>query len=630
MIIKFLSDKDTFITNMNTDYNEGIKSNFGKASTLDLFKLYNENKNSYSWAKFEFTGELADNDDSFTLKDASENVATFIIKSGVNTNDGSLDVNGNVVIGTLGLTQETYAEQFAVVINNINTNNTNNKTLNVTAYSADGHLVLIQNVKGKLGDSEFSLPVNMSHVIDTNINKFSRRDFSCILIKFDIDDLLEKWALNNDVEAFNDVYSEIVLKDVSTGIQKPKDYTLELYKVKDDFVEGIGKDIKNFSDSYVTNFTNLNEDTAWSIPGILTSNEIGETAIDSFTASTGNEDIKFNISSVINDYISGADRDNFGFLIKFSDANIFNNKTYFAKRVGSRHLVNKRFVPSLNVLIDDSPYVNNNIYNKIIEPKTSGLHEFYVNDVILPANYDNLNLELSTQIDSEKVVLHLESLTQADITNSKIKSFQGEEISDTLKISISYTDFITSEVLSYINSSSSKKIKIDQKLFLSGPPAGDPLTEPPEFLLGNDYFYLDFNTQSKSEENFNKNLYVTTKFDKELNGNNSAYNISTHFIDTKRNYNASKIPLSLVSENLNDVYYQIYDVDTGEILYDFKDTDTFKYATKMKFDGSSYKANVFISELFKNRRINFKFKFKDTFNNTTSFVENKNMSFKVL
>jgi hypothetical protein len=630
MIIKFLSDKDTFVTNMNTDYNEGIKSNFGKASTLDLFKLYNENKNSYSWAKFEFTGELVADDDSLTLEDASGNIATFIIKSDVNTNDGTIDPEGHIIVGTLGLSQETYAEQFAIVVNSINTNNTNNKTLNITAYAADGQLVLIQNIKGKLGDTEFTLPVNMTHVINANINKFCRRDYSCILIKFNIDDLLEKWALNNDVEAFNNVYSEVILKDVSTGIQKPKDYTLELYKIKDSFIEGIGKDIKNFSDSYVTNFVDLNENTTWSIPGILTSREIGDSLIDSVTVSEGDEDIKFNISSIINDYINGADRDNFGFLIKFSDANLFDSKTYFAKRVGSRHLVNKKFVPCLDVLIDDSSYITNTLYNKQVLAKTSGSHYFYVDDVILPANYDKLNLELSTQINSEKVILHLESLTQADITNAKVKSFQGEEVADRLSISIDYMDFITTEVLNYISTSSSKKIKINQKIFLSGPEAGDPLEAPPEFLLGNDYFYLDFDSQSNLEENFNKNLYVTTKFDKELNGNNSAYIISTHFINTKRNYTVSKIPLDLVSENLSDVYYQIYDVDTGEILYDFKDTDLLKHATKMKFDGVCYKANVFISELYKNKRINFKFKFTDSFNNTSSFIENKNMSFKVL
>lgn len=626
MIIKFLSDKDTFITNMNTDYNEGIKANFGKASTLDLFKLYNENKNSYSWAKFEFTGELTTGDDSFTLKDAAENIITFIIQD-VETNDGSLDAEGNIIIGIEGLSPQTYASQFATVINNINTNNTNNKTLNITAYSVDEQLVLIQNIKGKKGDTEFILPDNMSHVIDENINSFSRIDFSCILIKFNIDDLLEKWAINDDQEAFSNVYSEIILKDVSTGIQKPKDYTLELHKIKDNFIEGIGKDTKNFSDAYVTNFISLNENKNWSIPGIITNAEIDSTIIDSFTIIDGDEDIRFNISSVINEYINNTDRNNFGFLIKFSDDNIFNNKSYFAKRIGSRHLINKKFIPSLDILIDDSSYINNTLYNKQIIAKTSGLHDFYIDDVVLPVNYDNLNLELSTQINAERVVLHLESLSRDNIQNFKVKSFQGEEVSNKLKISIDYMNFISDSVLNYINSSSNKKIKITQKVFLSDDAAENP---SPDFLLKNDYFYLDFNSQNNVEENFNKNLYVTTKFDKELNGNNSAYFISTHFIDTKRNYSASKIPLTLVSENLNDVYYQIYDIDTGEILYDFKDTLELKYATKMKFDDVCYKANVFISEIFKNRRINFKFKFKDPTNNTTSFIENKNMSFKVL
>ena len=50
MIITKIAKKDTFITDLATSLNQGISANFGQASTLDLFKIYLENKNIKSRA----------------------------------------------------------------------------------------------------------------------------------------------------------------------------------------------------------------------------------------------------------------------------------------------------------------------------------------------------------------------------------------------------------------------------------------------------------------------------------------------------------------------------------------------------------------------------------------------------
>ena len=44
MIIKFLAEKDTYVTNLNTKEVEGITANLGNAATLVIFKLYNEKR----------------------------------------------------------------------------------------------------------------------------------------------------------------------------------------------------------------------------------------------------------------------------------------------------------------------------------------------------------------------------------------------------------------------------------------------------------------------------------------------------------------------------------------------------------------------------------------------------------
>ena len=65
MIIILEPQKDTYVTNLKTQNNDGSLANVGHAATLDLFKLYNENKYAKSWASFKFVGALRDMWDVF-------------------------------------------------------------------------------------------------------------------------------------------------------------------------------------------------------------------------------------------------------------------------------------------------------------------------------------------------------------------------------------------------------------------------------------------------------------------------------------------------------------------------------------------------------------------------------------
>ena len=58
MIITLNPVKDTYVTNLNTQYNSGSLANVGHAATIDLFKLYNENKYANSWAAFTFSSTI--------------------------------------------------------------------------------------------------------------------------------------------------------------------------------------------------------------------------------------------------------------------------------------------------------------------------------------------------------------------------------------------------------------------------------------------------------------------------------------------------------------------------------------------------------------------------------------------
>ena len=167
---------------MKTELNDGSLANTGHAATLDLFKLYNENKYSKSCAAFKFTGSLPD-DSELQLEDADGNIVTFIIKDDVSTIDGSLS-GGKVIIGTASISDHTdsdpenYSSRIAKVINNVSSFN-NGLTLNITAYgNSNNELILKQNKAGESGDTTFTLPTNMEHIgtdaTGTAVTKFAR------------------------------------------------------------------------------------------------------------------------------------------------------------------------------------------------------------------------------------------------------------------------------------------------------------------------------------------------------------------------------------------------------------------------------------------------------------------------
>ena len=139
MIFILNPEKDTYITNLKTQFNDGSLANFGNAATIDLFKLYNENKYSNSWAAFKFISAFSQNA-NITLIDADNNSVTFIIDNTANTDDTSTNLSaGKVIIGTSDIADnndndpKNYSQRIAAAINNVTSAN-NSLTLNIYAY----------------------------------------------------------------------------------------------------------------------------------------------------------------------------------------------------------------------------------------------------------------------------------------------------------------------------------------------------------------------------------------------------------------------------------------------------------------------------------------------------------------
>ena len=96
-----------------------------------------------------------------------------------------------------------------------------------------------------------------------------------------------------------------------------------------------------------------------------------------------------------------------------------------------------------------------------------------------------------------------------------------------------------------------------------------------------------------------------------------------------KDYEAVSTPYDLPSENLGDVYYSLVDVDNNETIIDFMDTASNNFSTKMFYDGEKYIFNLFVPESFKNRRVNFIYKFFDPYTGNKKIVKNKNYTIRI-
>lgn len=620
MIIKFLSEKDTYVTNLNTKEVEGIAANLGKAATLDIFKLYNENKHSKSKAFFDFNNETINNNSTAIFIDAKGSTLTLNFNNTVLYADSSF--NGDETVYTIGISDknnEDYPQIIADTINNLVTQD----KIRIDAFYNNKTLVLIQKDKGELGDTTFNI-TDVSNVITAKVennNKFARIDWSALLIKFKVSDLKDIWAANGLTGAFSDYKAELVLKDVSTGLSKPKGYSLSCYTLKKSFLEGLGKDTVSFSDSDTANFTNLNETDTWAIPGFVSkATDVVEAQLDDIDIVSGEEDIKLDITTYTDSVITDNDFNDFGVLITLSDEYLYDTKSYFVKRLGSRHLLNKRLAPSLNVIVNDSQYnIDHSDFENSEYKISDATFDFYlVNDknninksFVFPSGYDQISHKV-VDSDGDDVIA---TQVADNVTNFLGDNIAGIKIKS---IDIAGTAFLSPENFEASQSSGKLSLKSQWYYTDSNDVLGDLLITSKD---------IDVIYQDKDSKNNLENLYVTIKFDKDLTANNTDYKMSVYLIDLKEKVTASRKPYDLVTKNIGNLFYKIIDKDTGRVLVDLDDNSG-NNGTKLKYNGKNYIANVFISELFANRTLNIELHYSDILGNN-KILKNNNVSFKV-
>ena len=611
MIIVQTATKDTFVTDLSTQYNKGVDANFGQASTLDLFKIVGENKNVKSRALLTIASSIT-NGDTFTLTDSSNNTVTFVINTGSNLFDGTT-AGGNVIVGT----QDGVARDKLIgAINSVTSNETNNLTLNITATALDsGKVLLEQNVVGILGDTT---PTDTGSSV--TITPFRRFEHSSILLKFDLASFKENNVATYGSSAFpNNFKAELKLKDVGSSSVRPKDFKLRLRVLNEDFNEGLGRDVVHFSDLGDANFKTINSKTSknWTKQGIVTSTDtssLQQAIFSTLNIEDGSEDIVFDITSYIKHYLDTSSLSQC-FVIDFDHDNMFDANTYFLKRFASRNNFNKNYHPKIEMKIKDTVF--DIITYKDKKRYLDNEENFYLTNIIdkSPTAFNsNLKLEFSyLDTDGSTNILSSNVKTATTVTN-----YKGLAIPGIKKFTLENSVIQSTQANTKFKAELIKNgyVDITLKYFYDSTLNDD--VDSNEIVLKTEVvkFYLP----DSGFEVFRNVKVVVDSDHKSMKVNNDFKQLKLSFIDTKKQYDAVKVPVDLISENIGNVNYSMFDVDTGEEIIT-KDGDY----TRLIYNGEYYHLNMFGSKNYKNKRVSFIFYYTDYFSDLEKQISDKSL-----
>ncbi len=416
MIITKIAKKDTFITDLATSLNQGISANFGQASTLDLFKIYLENKNIKSRALLTVN----------SLTDG--NTVTIIDSLGVSKTFEYDDSNPENFVDP-----NIKFSSFDNLIAEIN----NAANFAVVAYKLSStEILLIQDNPGASGDTVITTLGD-----EISSKNFKRFEHSAVLVSFDLASILDDHISTKDNSIFDtDEYKAIVsLTDVGAAATSSKDYTLRIRPLKHDFDEGIGRDTLHFSDKGGASFETISKSENWSVPGFVTDNEVytnaGKSYESTFEVIKGNEDVNFDITDYVDHFLLNAENKTQTFVIELAYDNLFDENTYFLKRLGSRNLSYMFNRPKLQIKAKDENFEIVNFDNK--KRFLDVQEDFYVTNLVnkkLTSFPGNTHLQMSYEDEtaSETVLRLLRTPAAGDylsITNAlgTVKTFGFNE-----------------------------------------------------------------------------------------------------------------------------------------------------------------------------------------------------------
>lgn len=625
MYIIYPCKKDTYITNRSYLNVDGKYANFGRSSTIDLYKIYNENSQQKQQAILRLL-DIPENQSEFKFKNYLD--VEYIFKFDTSTlpsNSGSI-ISNRIIIGISGLTT------ISGVLNILkSTINTPYKSIIVETHNDSGLISIIQDKSGFT--KEVNIEVNISN-IETNlevIQDFARVEHSIGLLHFDLEK--DNQYFSYDVVK-DDIQINLSLKDVTSGVSKPKDYDLLVLPLAKEFNEGLGRDVYNLKDIDSANFilSNYNGQTNqkyyWETSGSLSliqkSGSIQNTDLithwnnynflecqQNFTES---ENLNIDITNIYDSFWDNQNSiTNHGLAILFASQSMYDNETYFAKRFASSHVRNSTLKPSLDILIDDSSYYINQdldfyfnienssmLYNKIGN-KYSNIKKLGNNNSLIDVEDGDITLTITSINTYESdpgdpdadppVDPTLTPVYQDDFDVYQLKDIKNNVINGNYYSKWTINSLLNENLTELLNTNLSLNFRFEWK------------------LNNNIVLFSEIKKIYKSNfESLNtfKRLRSSIKlYSPDLSLTNTVHKMTVTFYDIDAQHDAVKTPFSLVGLDIGDVFYEVIDYDTREVLIPLT---KIKNATKCLKEKDYYWFPFYNSDFFKGKRIQFIFK----------------------
>ena len=596
MIIILNPTKDSYVTDLQTSLNDASFSNVGQAPTIDLFKIAQENKKTKARGTIKIK-VLPDAGDTITITDSNNIAKTF-------------EFNNNVNIGA-NVTES---------VMNLNTVINNDADLQVTSSLLyEDILLLTQDIQGVSGETQILINNVNSEISDRiEVKDFIRFEHSAGLLNFDI-----RSFYSSHIEDYNEsVFSNdsnykvfLKLKDVGKSSTKTKDFKLKINILNNDFNEGVGSDTIYFSDVGDVNFNVIdskeNPEILWSNSNIVSYNDILSGSSNSFEylVDSLDKDLVLDVTSYIHNELNQdlSNIVNKPFVVHFDIDNLFDKFTYFVKRFGSRDLKNKFYAPTLEFKIKDDFFENISTNNR--KRYFNNEEVFYLTNIVGNSLNSFINQDINLDIvylsddDGDASTPKIDILSgipaSKNILGNKIYNYKGNLVKGIRKFTVS------SDAISQIQTDNNFNLELSQKGFVEvefiySYANGTQITSKKEKIYPpeNDVDILSLGT---------KNIRVALDIlQNKIKADDSIKKLKFSFIDINRQYESTKVKSQLVSEDLGEINYSIFDVDTGDTL--IEENDNF---TKLSYNGEFYIANIFVSSNFKNKRVNFKFSYTD-------------------
>lgn len=183
------------------------------------------------------------------------------------------------------------------------------------------------------------------------------------------------------------------------GSSTPKDFSLDLKMTAQDWSEGSGLDMENYTDLGNSNWINASTGTPWTAEGatyLYGDNTSGSIAFD-----TGLENISFDVSEQVYKWLDATN--NYGFLLKLPDEDVSGSDSYYTKKFFSRTSEFYHYQPTLEARWDSSRKDNrgNFFVSSSLASAEDNLNTLYLYNVVRGqlSNIPNLvNNTLSVEI----------------------------------------------------------------------------------------------------------------------------------------------------------------------------------------------------------------------------------------